>query len=75
MKRWFVRGGLALVATLLALKVADLAVGWVDPFGISHFENNRRFAESCLRVNQDIPTFAYPEPIPGSSVDTPTVPA
>lgn len=70
MKRWFVRGALALVATLLALKVADLAVGWIDPFGISHFENNRRFAAACLRVNQDIPTFAYPEPIPGSSVDT-----
>lgn len=70
MKRWIVRGAVALVATLLALKLADIAVGLVDPFGISHFENNRRFAQDCLRVNQDIPTFAYPEPIPGSRSDT-----
>ncbi|MBL8768579.1 MAG: SGNH/GDSL hydrolase family protein [Planctomycetes bacterium] len=70
MKRWIVRGALALVATLVAMKLADVAVGIVDPFGISHFENNRRFAETCLRINQDVPTFTYPEPIPGSRVDT-----
>lgn len=70
MKRWLVRGGIALVATLIALKLADVGVGLIDPFGISHFENNRRFAAACLRVNEDIPTFPYPEPIPSSRVDT-----
>lgn len=56
-KRIAARLLLVVLSTALSIKVADLIVGWVDPAGISHFANKRRFDSTALR-NEPVPNTA-----------------
>ncbi len=66
-RRWILRLGLALVATVIAAKACDLVIGWIDPFGISHFTNNEIF-KPHLRQMPDAPT-GWEELVPDGDID------
>lgn len=65
---WLARAGLLLASTAIALLGADLLVGWIDPFGTSHFSNKAAFAQACLRTTTDESGLEIDELVPGSEV-------
>ncbi len=67
--RWFLRVALALFATLVALKAGDLVIGWLDPFGISHFTNNERFKPFLRPMSGKDAPAGWEELVPDSDVD------
>jgi len=65
------RAALVLVSVVLSIKAADVAVGLIDPYGISHFEHKAAFNEWCLRPWEERckPGFAVMELVPGQRVE------
>lgn len=66
-RRIVTRVALVLVATAIALKLADVAVRFIDPMSISHFTNKGRFDSTALRTEQ-VDSFQYLVAIPGADV-------
>jgi GDSL-like Lipase/Acylhydrolase family len=64
------RAGLVLASLLVATKVADFVIGWVDPAGISHFANHKKFLETCIERRPLPPGgFSMDFPIPNSRAE------
>lgn len=61
---------LVVVSSLVTVKLVDLGVGALDPYGISHFEHKRAFDQGALRPWRERSTesFAVPELVPSTQV-------